>query len=463
MKHEHDAIVQIWDKVLEILEKEWSKPTYIQWLKNIYPLSFEGGLFSVAVPNDFVKDWLVKRYARMIENFAAEFAGDNVRVEFKVVPGDKPQGVLPRPQMMPGVPRSRSSSIGKTSPKDEFNSTPLNEKYIFENFVIGRSNQFTHAAAWAVANNPATQYNPLFIYGDVGVGKTHLMQAIGHRVLENNPEAEVIYVSGETFLYHVVSSIREDRTAAFRRLYRNVDLWLVDDIQYIATKERTEEEFFHIFNALHETNKQIVICSDRPPKELQILESRLRSRFEWGLIADITLPDLEHRIAILQRKAINDRIDIPEEVVRYIAERIKTNIRVLEGALTRVLAYASLTHNRLTVERAVEALQDYSTGDGASPITIQTIQKATSEQYHVTIQDLTGTRRTKTLVLPRQIAMFLAKELTGASFPEIGKAFGGKDHTTVIYSCQKIEEQINTSNSLKKSVEDLKARISSHA
>jgi len=459
MKRKQDAVVQIWDKVLEVLEKEWNKRTYIQWLKNIYPLSFDGDTFSVAVPNDFVKDWLVKRYARAIEGFAEEIAGNEVRVEFKVVPGERADSVIPRPQLRPEPARAQAASFHQTPSRDEFTSLPLNDKYTFESFVVGRSNQFTHAAACSVANSPASTYNPLFIYGDVGVGKTHLMQAIGHRLLEINPQAEVIYVSGETFLYHVVTSIREDRTAAFRRLYRNVDLWLVDDIQYIATRERTEEEFFHIFNALHQTNKQIVICSDRPPKELQIMESRLVSRFEMGLITDIGLPDLEHRIAILQRKAIGDEVVIPDEVVRYIAERIKTNIRVLEGALTRVLAYASLTHSKLTVNHATEALKDYSTGDGSLTLSIESIQKTISDEYNVSLEEIMGHKRTKSLVLPRQIAMFLSKELTGASFPEIGKAFGGKDHTTVMYSCQKIENQITSNSTFRKSVDDLRARI----
>jgi len=459
MRRKQDAIVEIWDKVLEVLEKEWNRRTYIQWLRNIYPLSFEENVFCVAVPNDFVKDWLVKRYARMIEAFAREVVGGEVSVEFKVVPGEVAESVIPRPMLKPQPVQSQAASFHQGRSRDEFTSLPLNQKYTFENFVVGRSNQFTHAAAWAVANSPATQYNPLFIYGDVGVGKTHLMQAIGHKVLENNPQAEVIYVSGETFLYHVVTSIREDRTAAFRRLYRNVDLWLVDDIQYIAARERTEEEFFHIFNALHQTNKQIVICSDRPPKDLQIMENRLLSRFEMGLITDIGLPDLEHRIAILERKALADGVLIPDEVIRYIAERMKTNIRVLEGALTRVLAYTSLTNSRLTVETAAEALKDYSTGEGTTALTIEAIQKAVCDAYNISVSDLTGPRRTKSLVLPRQIAMFLAKELTGASFPEIGKAFGGKDHTTVMYSCQKIEAQLSSDGAFRKSIDALKAKI----
>ncbi len=458
MNSKPEVVVQIWDKALEVFEKEWNKKTYLQWLKHIYPLSFDDGIFAVAVPNDFVKDWLVKRYARQIETYASDLVGEDVRVEFRVVPGEKAEAPIPRPQLTLGPLREQPSSFQKASKKEEFSSTPLNEKYSFDNFVVGNSNRFAHAAACSVAHSPAREYNPLFIYGDVGVGKTHLMQAIGHRFLESSPEAEICYVSGETFLYHFVSSIRDDRTAAFRRLYRNVDLWLVDDIQYIASKERTEEEFFHIFNALHETNKQIVICSDKPPKELRV-ENRLTSRFEMGLITDIGLPDLEHRIAILQRKAQHDKIEIPEDIIRYIADRITTNIRVLEGALTRVLAYASLTNKKLTVEGATEALRDYSSGDGASPISIESIQKAISEEHNITLEELTGTKRTKHLVLARQIAMFLAKELTNASFPEIGKAFGGKDHTTVMYSCTKIEGQMNSSQNLRKSVEDMKAKL----
>jgi chromosomal replication initiator protein len=312
--------------------------------------------------------------------------------------------------------------------------------------------------ALAVANAPARMYNPLFVYGGVGLGKTHLMQAIGHQVMRQNKAAEVIYVSGETFLFHVVTSIREDRMAEFRRRYRNVDIWLVDDIQYIAEAERTEVEFFHIFNSLYDTNKQIVICSDRPPKELQLIEGRLRSRFEWGMITHIEPPDLEHRIAILQKKARDEGIDVANDVLQFIADKIKTNIRTLEGALTRLLAHASLNNSRVTLEMAVESLKHYSTGEEeAVQVTLDIILQAVSDYYQISLEELTGKKRHKEVVLPRQVGMFLAKEMTSNSFPEIGSAFG-RDHSTVIHSYDKIKSEVRESRELRTAVNEIRTK-----
>lgn len=450
------ALEDLWEHVLQALQGKINKPTFVAWVRNIYPLSLTGDTLCVAVPNSFVKDWLVKHHAEVIEAVASKFTHRKVSVQFDIVSAQGKSPVIPTA----GV--SSSSQRGQVRPPrtGDFSSTALNPRYTFDNFVVGRSNEFTHAAATAVAKSPFdNRYNPLFIYGGVGLGKTHLMQAIGHQVGKNMPDARVVYVSGETFLYHVVTAIREDRTAAFRRMYRGVDLWLVDDIQYIASAERTEVEFFHIFNALYDTNKQIVICSDKRPKDLQLIENRLRSRFEWGLITDIAPPDFEHRVAILQKKALNDRLEIDYEVLCYIAERIKTNIRTLEGALTRLEAHASLTHKPMGLDLTMEILEDYSTGEDSRALTTQVIQRVVSEHFAVPMDALVGKKRNRGIVRPRQIAMYLCREMTKDSFPEIAQAFGGRDHSTVIHSCEKIKADLLEDPHLQGELDELRAQL----
>lgn len=444
-------IRDIWQRTLDVLQMEMSRPTFENWLKNIRPLSLERGIFTIGVPNEFVRDWLERRYAGLIKETVKRIVDQEVTVKFVVSPVEAVQRAAPEKGKKP--PRRASSGAF-----EEFDSLPLNPKYTFENFVVGSCNRFAHAAAMAVARGD-TKYNPLFIYGGVGLGKTHLMQAIGHYVQRNRPNVRVAYISGETFVQHVVTAIREDKTAALRRRYRNMDLWLVDDIQFIAGKERTEVEFFHTFNALKETGKQIVMSSDRPPKDLRLIDDRLRSRFEAGLVADLKPPDLETRIAILQKKAEMEGEDVPDEVIVYIAERVKTNIRVLEGALTRVLAYSSLTGMPVTLELAKECLRDYSLGDEERKITIEDIQRVVCEHFGITLEELVGKRRSKEVVIPRQVGMYLARELTEASLPEIGQKFGGRDHATVLHACNKIKEELDRNKELATVVNDLRARL----
>lgn len=341
---------------------------------------------------------------------------------------------------------------------DEMSST-LNPKYTFNSFVIGNSNRFAHAASLAVAESPAKAYNPLFIYGGVGLGKTHLMHAIGHYILDGNPNAKVVYVSSEKFTNELINAIKDDKNEEFRNKYRNVDILLIDDIQFIAGKERTQEEFFHTFNALHDANKQIILSSDRPPKEIPTLEDRLRSRFEWGLIADIQVPDFETRMAILKKKADVENLNVANEVMGYIATKIKSNIRELEGALIRIIAYSSLTNREVTVDLATEALKDIISKKQGKHVTIDLIQDVVSSYFNLRVEDLKSQRRTRNVAYPRQIAMYLSRKLTDMSLPKIGEEFGGRDHTTVIHAYEKISENLKTDDSLQNTVNDITKKL----
>jgi len=337
----------------------------------------------------------------------------------------------------------------------------LNPKYTFDTFVIGAGNRFAHAASLAVAEAPAKAYNPLFIYGGVGLGKTHLMHAIGHYVIEHNPGAKVVYLSSEKFTNEFINSIRDNKADHFREKYRNVDILLIDDIQFLAGKESTQEEFFHTFNALHEDMKQIIISSDRPPKEIPTLEDRLRSRFEWGLITDITPPDLETRIAILKKKARAEGLDMPNEVMLYIANQIDTNIRELEGALIRVVAYSSLINQDINVDLAAEALKDIIPSSKPRSITIKDIQTIVGEHYHLKLEDFIAKKRTKSIAFPRQIAMYLSRELTDYSLPKIGEEFGGRDHTTVIHAHEKISKLLQSDVDLQQEIKEITEQLKS--
>jgi chromosomal replication initiator protein len=329
--------------------------------------------------------------------------------------------------------------------------------------VVGAGNRFAHAAATAVAESPARAYNPLFIYGGVGLGKTHLLQAIGHRVLADGSVVRVAYISSEKFTNELINAIRDDKTLEFRQRYRHVDVLLIDDIQFLAGKERTQEEFFHTFNTLHESSRQIIITSDRPPKEIPTLEDRLRSRFEWGLIADIQPPDLETRIAILRKKGEMERIPVPDDVAEFIAQRIHSNIRELEGALIRVVAYASLTRSTVSVDLAADVLRDLLPPARARVVTIQAIQHAVAEFFGIRPEEMRAKRRTKGVAFPRQIAMYLARELTDASLPRIGEEFGGRDHTTVIHACQRVRETLRRDAYLAASIKRLNEDLQRHA
>lgn len=360
------------------------------------------------------------------------------------------------------LPKGKNKSAFNRSSKqndDILSSSCFNPKYTFESFVVGNSNRFAHAASLAVAEAPSKAYNPLFIYGGVGLGKTHLMHAIGQYVNLHNPHAKVVYVSSEKFTNELINAIRDDKTVQFRNKYRGMDVLLVDDIQFLAGKERTQEEFFHTFNALHEANKQLIISSDRPPKEIPTLEDRLRSRFEWGLITDIQPPDLETRIAILRKKAKIENIMVPNEVMVFIANKIQSNIRELEGALIRVVAYSSLTGKEVIPELVQEALKDILPESKPKKISIELIQQAIADHFNLKVEDFKAKKRTRAVAYPRQIAMYLARELTDASLPKIGEEFGGRDHTTVLHAHEKISQERSQDTNLDRTISALVSQL----
>ncbi|NMA48455.1 MAG: chromosomal replication initiator protein DnaA [Tissierellia bacterium] len=424
----------IWEGVLSLIKVELTEVSYNTWLKSIEPISLVEDEILLAAPNDFTKGILEGRYFNLIKNSIAQVTGDNYKIKF-IIPGEEIQPIEP--------------SAKKKEAVEVLNKSKLNPKYSFSTFVTGKSNEFAHAASVAVSEAPAQAYNPLFIYGGVGLGKTHLMHAIGHYILGQNPKSKVVYVSSEKFTNELINSIREYKNEEFRSKYRNVDVLLIDDIQFIAGKEGTQEEFFHTFNALHDANKQIIISSDRPPKEIPTLEDRLRSRFEWGLIADIQPPDLETRIAILRKKANLENIEVPDDVMLLIAERIHSNIRELEGALIRVVAYSSLTNKSINLDLAEEALKDIVSSNKPVEITTDLIKDKVSKKFAIKMDDFSSKKRTRAIAYPRQIAMYLTRELTDLSLPKIGAEFGGRDHTTVIHACDKINKELETDSSLK--------------
>ncbi|MFD1707832.1 chromosomal replication initiator protein DnaA [Siminovitchia sediminis] len=430
-----ENLSDLWEKVLGKIEKKISKPSFDTWLKSTEAFELHGDTMIVAVPNEFARDWLEGRYTKLISSILYDLVGEHLHVKF-IIPPDAEDELQKEP-----APKVNTIQEAR---RDEAYQNMLNPKYTFDTFVIGAGNRFAHAASLAVAEAPANAYNPLFIYGGVGLGKTHLLHAIGHYVLEHNPAAKVLYISSEKFTNEFINSIRDNKAENFRDKYRNVDVLLIDDIQFIAGKEQTQEEFFHTFNALHEDSKQIIISSDRPPKEIPTLEERLRSRFEWGLITDITPPDLETRIAILRKKAKADGLDIPNEAMLYIANQIDTNIRELEGALIRVVAYSSLINKDINADLAAEALKDIIPSSKPRVITVLDIQKAVGAEYNVKLEDFKAKKRTKSIAFPRQIAMYLSRELTDLSLPKIGDEFGGRDHTTVIHAYDKIAKMLES-------------------
>lgn len=442
-------IQELWEEILKQISERLSKPSFDTWFKDTKAIKLSNDVIYVLVPNDFVKDWLDKNYKKLIEDILFDFTGSRLGVYLTTTNQvEEQQAQKPMQQ----------TEQNTNTYNDEYRNM-LNPKYVFETFVIGTGNRFAHAASLAVAESPAKSYNPLFLYGGVGLGKTHLMHAIGHFVKEHNPNANVVYLSSEKFTNEFIVAIRDNNTEEFRNKYRNVDVLLIDDIQFLAGKESTQEEFFHTFNTLHEANKQIVISSDRPPKEIPTLEDRLRSRFEWGLITDIQPPDLETRIAILHKKANAENLDIPNEVMVYIANQINTNIRELEGALIRIVAYSSLINKDMDIELATEALKDIVPSAKPKTITIFDIQKITSDYYGIKMEELKGKKRTRSVVLPRQIAMYLSREMTELSLPKIGEEFGGKDHTTVIHAHEKIQTLMRTDRSIQKAVTEVTNRI----
>ncbi|WP_377887202.1 chromosomal replication initiator protein DnaA [Alkalihalobacillus sp. R86527] len=442
-----ENITDLWQQALAEIEKKLSKPSFETWLKSTSANRMEGDTIIITAPNEFARDWLESRYSSLITETLLELTGSELRAKF-IIPQTKSDDDLDIEQAMKKKPKAKPA-------QEENPQSMLNSKYTFDTFVIGSGNRFAHAASLAVAEAPAKAYNPLFIYGGVGLGKTHLMHAIGHYVIDHNPNAKVVYLSSEKFTNEFINSIRDNRTVNFRNKYRNVDVLLIDDIQFLAGKEQTQEEFFHTFNALHEESKQIVISSDRPPKEIPTLEDRLRSRFEWGLITDITPPDLETRIAILRKKAKAEGLDIPNEVMLYIANQIDTNIRELEGALIRVVAYSSLINQDMNADLAAEALKNIIPSSQPKVITIHNIQTVIGDHFSVKLEDFAAKKRTKSVAFPRQIAMYLSRELTDFSLPKIGEEFGGRDHTTVIHAHEKISRLLDSDHDLQKKLQDI--------
>lgn len=440
-------LYELWEKTLNIIKGELTEVSFNTWIKSAVPLSISEDTIKFGVPNDFTKEILDTRYKDLLINAIKLISTKRYNIEFSIVSEETA-----------AVEKTKEETKKNVQVSDEMSAT-LNPKYTFDSFVIGNSNRFAHAASLAVAESPAKAYNPLFIYGGVGLGKTHLMHAIGHYILKTNSKAKVVYVSSEKFTNELINSIKDDKNVDFRNKYRNVDVLLIDDIQFIAGKERTQEEFFHTFNALHEANKQIILSSDRPPKEIPTLEDRLRSRFEWGLIADIQAPDFETRIAILKKKADVEKLNIPNEVMVYIASQIKSNIRELEGALIRIVAYSSLTNKEVSVDLASEALKDIISNKHTKHITIDLIQDIVASYYNLKIEDFKSQRRTRNVAFPRQIAMYLCRKLTDMSLPKIGEEFGGRDHTTVIHAYEKISESLQNDEALQNTINDLSKKI----
>lgn len=420
----------LWSVILSDISKELGKPSFETWFASTRPLSLKDQHLIIAVPNDFTKEWIQNRYKRIIVDKLNNITSGNYAVDF-VVTADfvdlAEEGDYPAV-----VPTVKSGSASAKS-------SLFNPRYTFDSFVVGPSNRLSHAASQAVAESPSKAYNPFFIYGGVGLGKTHLLHAIGQYIINHHNLKNILYCSSEKFTNDFINAIRDNKTVEFRNHYRNIDVLLIDDIQFLAGKEQTQEEFFHTFNTLHNLNRQIVVSSDRPPKEIPTLEDRLRSRFEWGLITDIHSPDLETRIAILKKKSLIEGFDISDHVLHYIASKIENNIRELEGALIRIVAYASLSESEITLELTDEALKNILF-TAKKEISIDKIVKTVAGYFHLTPADLRGKRRTRDIAFARQSAMYLARQLTELSLPKIGEEFGGRDHTTVLHAIRKVEK-----------------------
>lgn len=447
---------EVWDQVLERLRGALNGATYQLTFERARALGFIDGRFRIGVETEFARGWIVQRYDSLVRDALFEVLGHDVTVTVEVVSPLVVEGPAPAAMAAP-VPPPRPAQAAPSATNDI--SARLQGRFTFDAFVIGPSNRFAHAAALAVAETPARAYNPLFIYGGVGLGKTHLLHAIGHYTAENHPGLSVRYVSVETFTNEFINALRDGGIRSFKDRYRSTDILLIDDIQMLEGREQTQEEFFHTFNALQEHGKQIVISSDRPPSAIKTLEDRLRSRFEMGLITDVQPPALELRIAILRKRVMTDGYQIRDpEVLSFIAARVSTNVRQLEGALIRVVAHSSISGKPVTVELAQDVLTDLFP-DGSGVVRIDVIQEAVARHYSISLDELVGEKRTKRIVVPRQVAMYLSRELTDSSLPVIGRAFGGRDHTTVIYAVQKVAAQMADEGSIYEAVQTLTSSL----
>jgi chromosomal replication initiator protein len=446
-----DRLKHLWDSILERVSAHVNAQTFQTWFKPTSLLSFENGLLVIEGPNPFFIDWLAEHHREKIERAASETLGIPVQIEFRA------SAAQPRVSA-PEASAARAMIVNEPVVVPE--NAQLNARYVFEEFVVGSGNRFAHAAAEAVAANPARAYNPLFIYGGAGLGKTHLIQAIGHRVIEKHPKMRISYVSAEGFMNDLILAIRSGITHEFKDRYRNIDILLIDDVHFLAGKESTQEEFFFTFNTLHNANKQIVVTSDRPPKEIPTLQERLTSRFEWGLIADIQPPDTETRIAILRKKVEKENIQIPDDVIQLIAENAKSNIRELEGSLIKLLAYSSLTSREITTDMAREVLADLVRGGAPKKIAVQAIQKAVAQHFDIPIDSLRAKTRIARVVIARQMGIYLSRELTELSLVEIGKRFGGRDHSTVLHAIAKVKRELDRDASLRRKYQALLEELS---
>jgi chromosomal replication initiator protein len=427
---------QVWEQVLGLIEERVGKTTTETWLKPLRPLTLRDETFHIEVPSTLFRDRLLSNLLIPLKESLASVLGYPVQVIVHI--GSKPQG-----ELFP-----TNEEVGKTDPSRSVRKGGLVSNYTFSSFVVGASNQFAHAAARAVADHPGNHYNPLFIYGGVGLGKTHLVNAIGHETLVRQGRGSIFYLSSESFTNQLISHLRSDRMDDFKNKFRQADVLILDDVQFLSGRERTQEEFFHTFNTLYDAHKQIVLTSDKFPNEISGLEERLRNRFEWGLIADIQPPDLETRVAILQKKALAKKIPLPSEVAIFIASHVSSNVRELEGSLTRLEAVSVLTRNVITVDFARQVLQNLLK-EKDKEISVESVQRAVCKYFGVRVADLTSKRRTTLITFPRQVAMFLSRKLAGASYPMIGMRFGGKDHTTVLYACSAIEKRLKKDEELR--------------
>ncbi len=437
-----DEIDEIWKRTCAPLKDALAEVSYETWIATLKPLDAVGDRFLLEASTPFHRNMITSRYSELVRNALRAATRRDYELEV-YLPGET-AGDRRRPEPEPGIGAYANG---------------LNPKYTFDTFVIGNSNRFAHAASLAVAESPADAYNPLFLYGGVGLGKTHLMHAIGHHMLRENPAIKLVYITSENFTNELISAIQNNRNTEFRERFRNVDVLMVDDIQFIAGRDSTQEEFFHTFNQLHASGKQIIISSDKPPRDIPTLEERLRSRFEWGLIADIQRPDYETRIAILRKKAQVEHIDVSDDIIAFIADKIESNIRELEGSLTRIIAYASLSGKPITMAVAEEALRNILSIKDPKRITPDVITQVVSDFYGVSPEDVKSSKRNREIALPRQIAMYLTRDLTELSLPRIGDAFGGRDHTTVMHACDKISQLLQNDPALKNSLAELRKTI----
>lgn len=457
-----EDLEKIWQKALGELEVVLSKANFTTWFKDTFIFSHKNGVFTIGVPTFFIEDWLSKKYIKEIKNALQKQVDTEISdIKFKVASQTKKtNNEIKKTEVIHNpVDKSEEKGVGEKT-KEKVKNDSLNDYYVFDNFVVGTSNQLAHAAAKSVAKKPGKNYNPLFIYGDSGLGKTHLIQAIGHEAIEKSPKTKVLYVSCETFINDFIDSVQGGKAKDFKNLYRNVDILLIDDIQFLGGKEQTQEEFFHTFNHLHQKNKQVVLTADRIPKEIKGLEKRLITRFEWGMVADIQIPDFETRRAILQAKCDEKEINVPDDVIDYIAENIESNIRELEGALTKVFAFSELSGeppSMAVVERVLSEV--ISKGQKRQVISCEKVLKVVEKFYNVSIEDISGKKRNKELIRPRQVSMYLLKNVVGLSYPEIGRELGGKDHTTVMYGCKMVSKDLSSSPKIKEEIELLKEYI----